>query len=42
MAADQYDFVILGDNHYLVISYWNEPYQLSDGTQKELISAVVQ
>ncbi|MBQ9738100.1 MAG: aryl-sulfate sulfotransferase [Alphaproteobacteria bacterium] len=42
MAADQHDFVILGNNHYLVISYWNEPHQLPDGTQKTLVSAVVQ
>lgn len=42
MPADQHDFVILGDKHYLVISYWNEPYTLKDGTKTTIVSAVVQ
>ena len=42
MPADQHDFVILGENHYLLVGYWNEKYQLSDGTSKTLVSAIVQ
>ena len=38
MAADQHDFVILGDKHYLVISYWNEELEKN----KTVLSAVVQ
>lgn len=38
MPADQHDFVILGDKHYLVISYWNEELEKN----KTVLSAVVQ
>lgn len=38
MPADQHDFVILGDRHYLVISYWNEELEKN----KTVLSAVVQ
>lgn len=38
MAADQHDFVILGDKHYLVISYWDEKIE-NNGS---VLSAVVQ
>ena len=42
MAADQHDFVILGDKHYLVISYW---YEVPDNATSEdagFLSAIVQ
>lgn len=38
MPADQHDFVILGDKHYLVISYWNEVLERN----KTILSAIVQ
>lgn len=42
MSADQHDFVILGDKHYLVISYWPENIKKPDGTELSIISAVIQ